>query len=161
MANDGLTVKIRITGVRETIRAFNEVPKDANNELRDGSMKLAQALAPKMAAAGRSQGAQAASVASSVKARRDRVPVVVAGGAKRVTKNRASAGALVAASEFGANGRYGWYALPWFRGARGRQYKPHRGAASYWFFRTAEENTGQIERAWTEMAERILEKWAS
>lgn len=155
-----LALKVNIRGLRETIRAFNDLPKDASNELRDGSMRMARALAPKAAAAARSEGAQAAAAAPTVKARRDRVPVIVAGGAKRVTKNRARAGDLVAGAEFGANGRYGWYRAGRYGHSHGRQYKPHQGAASYWFFRTFEAAQPEIEREWLDMADAIIRKWA-
>lgn len=162
MASGNLTMRVNIRGLRETIRAFGDLPKDASQELRTGSMKLAQSLAPKAAAAARSEGSQAAAVASTVKARRDRVPVVIAGGAKRVTKNRARAGDLVAGSEFGihARSRFGWYAAGRYSHSAGRQYKPHQGAFSYWFFRAFEAAQPEIEREWLDMADAIIRKWA-
>lgn len=155
------TVKLQITGVRETLKAFRDLPQDANDELRDGSMKLAQSLVPRVKAAGVAAGAQAAAVAPTVKAKRDRVPVIQAGGAKRVTKNRARAGDLIAGSEFGADGRYGWYARSRYRHSDGQQYHAHTGRDGLWFFPTVEGAGPEIDHAWNEIADRIVRKWGS
>jgi D-serine deaminase-like pyridoxal phosphate-dependent protein len=161
MAGGSITFKVRITGLRETIAAFRDLPPEASKELREGSRKLADSIAPRIAAAARSRGSQAAAVASTVKSRRDRVPVIVAGGSKRVTQNRASAGDLVIASEFGSAARYGWYSKPRYSGSSGRQYPPRNGNVGYWFFPTAEAAQPEIDHEWNAMAGRIIEKWAS
>lgn len=150
----GLTVKVRITGVRDTLRAFRELPKDASNELRDRTMVLAQSLATSARAAGAGDTAQSARAASSVKAVRDRVPVVKAGGTKR------SAG-VIFGSEFGMNRRSGWYARARYRHSAGRQYRPHQGAHSYWFFRSIEERQGEIDRTWNAIADSVVRKWGA
>ncbi|MCF7548898.1 hypothetical protein [Pseudonocardia sp. WMMC193] len=150
----GLTVKVNIDGVRDTLAAFRNLPKDASDELRDRSQELAETLAVKVRAAGNAMGRQDAVVARSVRARRDRVPVITAGG-------RGKAGLLVFGSEFGMNKRSGWYAARRFDGSEGRQFREHVGQSSWWFFRTVEENEAQIGREWTEAADTIVRKWAS
>lgn len=154
-----LTASVRIDGMRETLAAFNRLPKDANDALRDKSMELAQALAGEIAAAGRSEGRQAAILAATVKARRDRAPVVVAGGAKRVGRNREPAYALLFGSEFGMNKRTGWYARPRFDQSSGRQYKAHRGRQGYWFFPTIEKNADEIAAVWRKAADDLIAKF--
>jgi hypothetical protein len=80
-------------------------------------------------------------MAGTVKARRDRVPVIEAGGATSVGRNRVPAYKILFGSEFGAR------TLP--------QYRPHLGKGSYWMWATVEANQPEISRAWAEVAEDI------
>lgn len=145
MAKTALTVNVRIDGVRQTLAAFRDLPKDANDALRDKSMELAQTLAGKVAADARSEGRQAAILAATVAARRDRVPVVVAGGTKRIGRNRKPAFKLLFGSVFGSN--------------RLKQFKPHYGQASYWFFDTVEAEQDEIAAAWRKVADDLIAKF--
>lgn len=146
---EALSVKVRLTGVREVLAGFRGMSKNANDALRDASLTLAQALAVDVAAAGRAEGAQAALVATTVKARRDRVPVIVAGGSKRIGSRRVPAYELLFGSEFGA-GQGGRYGL--------RQFKPHLGSGSYWIFKTVQDAaaTARIDREWNAAADAIV-----
>ena len=146
MAKTSLTLTIRVDGVRETMAAFQKLPKEANNSLRDETLKLSKRLAAYVVTAGRKEGSQAALVAQTVKARRDRVPVIQAGGTKRLGSRRAPAYKLLFGSEFGAN-----YL---------RQFKPHLGRGSYWFFRTVEKEEDEIAAAWRKVADDIAERFA-
>lgn len=143
MAKKALTMTVRIDGVHETLAAFNRLPKDANDALRDKSMDLAQTLAGKVADAARSEGRQAAILAPTVKARRDRVPVVVAGGAKRIGRNRKPAYALLFGSEFGSKSL--------------KQFKP-RGP-SYWFYSTVKDSESEISTAYNKAADEIVDRF--
>ena|SRR5688572_17548225 len=146
MASKDLTVKVRIDGLRETIAALNRLPKEANAEIRATALALAKDLAVAAAAAGRTEGRQAALVAITVKAGRDRVPVVTAGGTRRLGSNRAPAFKLLFGSEFGSN----FY----------KQFgKPHVGSGSYWFFRTVDEEQAEISAAWLKAADEIIERF--
>lgn len=149
----GLKVDVRVYGLRETIRAFQQLPKDASDELRDRTLALSQTLADRVRAAGEADTPQSARAAASVKARRDRVPVISAGGTKRSS-------AVLFGSEFGMTRRSGWYARGRYRDSLGRQFRPHRGASSYWFFATIEENQGEIAATWRQVADAILDRWA-
>lgn len=156
-----LTLTLHIEGVRETLRAFNQLPKEASDKLRDRAQEIAQDLAVKAKAAGVAEGRQARLVASTVKARRDRLPVVVAGGTKKLGRKRAPAYALLFGSEFGMNSRSGWYASPRYDNATGRQYKPHRGRNSYWFFATADKERERISDAWNKAADEIVREFTT
>jgi inorganic triphosphatase YgiF len=142
---DSLTVRVHIDGLRETLAALRNLPKDANNELREAATALAKEMATAAAASGRSQGRQAMLVAATVRAARDRVPVVVAGGTKRIGSRRKPAFKLLFGSEFGSN--------------RLRQYKPHLGSGSYWFFRTIEDEQVEISARWQKAADEIIAKF--
>lgn len=147
MAKDSLTIKVTIQGINETLRALNNIPKDATTELRDKATELSKTLAAAAADSGRAEGKQAALVATTVKAARDRVPVVVAGGTKKLGSNKKPAFKLLFGSEFGSN-QY-------------TQYKPHIGQDSYWFFKTVEDNQVEIARAWQEAADEIIRRFST
>ncbi|HYD28883.1 hypothetical protein [Brevundimonas sp.] len=138
-----LTINVRAEGVRETLAAFRSLPKDANNELRAASLDLSRLLALKAAAAGEAEGSQAALVAGTVKAARDRVPVVQAGGTKRLGSRRKPAWKLLFGSEFGSN-QYTQFP------------RLHQGREGIWFFPTIEENAAEIAARWREAADRTI-----
>jgi hypothetical protein len=139
---DNLTVRVRIEGARETLAAFNRLPKEASKSLRERTLELAQVLATRAQASARSDSRQSALMASTVKARRDRVPSVVAGGSKRVGRNRVPAFKILFGSEFGSN------RLP--------QFRPHLHQEGYWFFPTVEENQAEIAAAWRDVADEVI-----
>lgn len=155
-----LTLTVELEGVRDTLRALRALPKEASDQLRVETLALSTRLAEKVQAAARAQGGQARAVAVTVKARRDRVPVIVAGGAKRVGRKRSPAYGLLFGSEFGMNGRSGWYAASRYRASRGRQYRPHHGRHSYWFFKTVEANESEIAAAWRRVADDVVAKFS-
>lgn len=134
-------IEIEILGAREILRAFRELPAEASDQLREQSGQIARKLADDIEAAARSEGRQAALMAATVKVRRDRVPVVQAGGAKRVGRNRVPASDLLYASEFGSNLR---------------QFRPHLKGDSYWFYDTVERQDSEIYAAWLEAVDAIL-----
>lgn len=144
----GLTINIRIDGLHETLRALNKLPKDANLELKEAAVALSRKLATAAKASGAREGSQAALVASTVRAARDRVPVVVAGGNKRLGRNKAPAYKLLFGSEFGSN-RYQQF------------HKPHIGKGSYWFFKTIEDHQVEIAKEWMDAADEIIRKFSS
>lgn len=144
MAKTSVTVKVTISGLRETLRAFQELPADASKRLREESLKLAEELAVKARAEGMADAApQSPLVAATVKAVRDRVPAIQAGGTKRLGRNRAPAYKLLFGSLFGSN----FY----------RQFhRPHGGQDAYWFFPVVERNAGTISAAWNRAADEIV-----
>lgn len=155
-----LTVNVAIDGVRETLAAFRSLPKEANNQLRERSKALAELIATRAKAAGQAEGAQAALVARTVKARRDRVPVVQAGGTRKLGRYKVPAYALLFGSEFGMNQRSGWYASQRYRRSDGYQYHPHTGQEGAWFFPTVEASAPEISREWNAAADEIVRAFA-
>lgn len=157
-----LDLTIRIDGARSTIAAFRELPKEASDELRDKALELSELMAGWVRAAGRAEGAQAALLAGTVKAKRDRLPYVLVGGSKRIGHRwpgagKAQAFALLFGSEFGAGGA----------GGRGKGsgdfsphgFKPHSGRAGRWIFPTVETHSQQIAAKWQEAADEIVERF--
>ncbi|GHG97568.1 hypothetical protein ACFORH_42975 [Amycolatopsis roodepoortensis] len=156
-----LVVRMQIDGVRDTLKAFDLLPKNAADALRDASLDLASKLAVKAAADLAAHGGpQGRLVAQTVKARRDRVPVVEAGGTRRLGRHRAPAYGLVFASVFGMTRRSGWYASPRYGGQTGTQYREHRGTNAYAFFPVIEREQREISRAWHAAADRVVREFA-
>lgn len=154
-----LTIRVRIAGVREKLRVFRDLPKDAQAALRDASAVIAAKLARSAKAAGTSTDAQSAAVARTVRVGRDRLPVVQAGGARRVTSTGARAFELLFGSEFGADGRFGWYAARKYDMSVGKQFWPHQGQQGRWFFPTVEREAPVIEREWHAAADEIVRRF--
>lgn len=152
-----LTINVRIDGVRETLAAFRQLPKDANAALRERSQELSELLAGRIRAAGEAEGEQAALLAGTVKARRDRVPVVQVGGTRRLGNPAAPAYRLLFPSEFGMNQRSGWYGKPRYDMSIGTQYKPHSGQDGYWIFPTVRASEDEIGDAWNRAADDIID----
>jgi hypothetical protein len=156
MASESLAVHINVSGVRQTLRAFSKLPKEANDQLRDASLDISKDLAGDVAAAGAARGGQAALMARTVKAVRDRVPAITAGGSTRVGRHAMPAHMLLFASEFGMNRRSGWYAAAQYRRSDGRQYPPHLGRHSYWFFSTVDDHSADATRRWEHAADAVV-----
>ncbi|MBB5982419.1 hypothetical protein [Kribbella solani] len=145
---------MKITGARETLAAFRKLPKDATVALRDANTRISQDLALRIRLAAETANGQSALVAPTVKAKRDRVPSVQAGGKKRAGKQaRRSRGQrpttvsdLIYGSNFGANFL--------------KQF-PKPTQPDHWFFDTVESNQELIERQWLKAVDDVLGKWGS
>jgi hypothetical protein len=138
-----LTYSIKVEGVRETLAAFRGLDKEANQAIRDHAQVLAGRFAVKAKAAGAARGRQAALVASTVKPGRDRVPVVTAGGARRLGRRKAPAWALLFGAEFGSN-RFAQFG------------HAHTGRKGIWFFPTIEASASMILKEWQAAADDIV-----
>lgn len=145
MSKTALTVKVEIEGLKDTLTKLNKLPKVANDALKDHSGELAGFLARQVQdRARRDKSPQAKRVAGTVRVMRDRVPVIQAGGSKRIASSRVPAYKLLFGSEFGSN------AYPQFR-------KRHQGTDGSWFFGTTEEYAQEISDAWNEAATEVIE----
>lgn len=160
MAKQALTVRLQAPGMRETLAAFSRMPKNTNQELRTASLRIAKVLAESAKGAS-AIDAQSAAVGTTVRAIKDRVPVVQAGGSKRITSSRVPAWALLFGSEFGATRRFGWYANPRYGNSEGRQFAPHQGRQGRWFFPTVEAEQGRIVAEWNRAADAIVRKFGT
>lgn len=154
MANRGVEAELQVSGLKETLRAFNRYGKDANKELRQAAGEVADRLVPALILAAGSSSPQAALVAPSIKRRSDRVPVIVAGGSRRARPNtrpkrRVTAGDLYFGSEHGGGRR-----------AATRQFPPWIGRGGYWFWPTVRAHLPQLRRAYLAALDDLAAKWA-
>lgn len=145
---------LRVDGVREITTALRDLPADASEEVRAVAWDLSQFMATRVKAAGAAEGRQAALVATTVRARKDRVPNLVIGGSTRLGRNGTPAYSLLFGSEFGAGGgknsgaRYAPYG-----------YNPHAGKQGRWIFPTVERHQAAIGQAWYKAANRIVDSF--
>ena len=137
--------EITVVGLKETLRAFSRLGKEANKSLRERSKELAQVIADKAQSAGRSTDAQSALVAPSVKARSDRVPKIAAGGAKRVGRHGTPTHKIFFGAEFGAN--------------RLKQFKPHTGREGRWLYPTVRENIEENAKAFQDILDDVAREF--
>lgn len=139
-----ITVTIRITGIREVIRATNKWPDDAKQEIRAASMSIAGVVGAKIREAATGFNAQAALIAPSVRVMKGTTPIIQAGGARRIGRNRVPTYKVLFGSEFGATSL--------------KQYKAFN-ADGYWFFNTVRANMGYIEREYLDAIDEVNRKW--
>lgn len=141
------TVSVQVDGMKETLDAFRQLPKEASAVLRDASKELAETLVTKIRIAANSdRSPQARIVAATLKVKRDRVPVIEVGGTKRIGRNKVPAYHLLFGSEFGSH--------------RFKQFqKRHTGTTGSWFFPTVEREQAEIGKAWNEAADEIVTRF--
>ena len=91
-----------VEGLRETLRAFSKLDKDAQKAARDEVQKVANLLARELAQAGRATGdPRNRHVAQSIRGTRERTPVVKVGNAQRMAVSRAGRGPRASDLMFG------------------------------------------------------------
>lgn len=110
-------LSLEMEGIFETLKAVQGVQAGlrpgVNNEIRDAAEREAEVLLVELHSSAASSGVPVARrVASSIKVKRDRVPVVSIGGGKRVGRRGAPAGALVWGSEQGPKGHVNHWGVP-------------------------------------------------
>lgn len=106
-----------IDGLKETLRALNGLETDlrrqANGELRKAAGDCARGLVDRLKTAAAACGVPVApDVASSVRVKSDRLPVVSIGGPKRIGRNKVPAGRLLWGSEQGPKSDPNHFAVP-------------------------------------------------
>lgn len=148
----GSFLDINVRGAREVERALRALPDDARDEIDEARREVARGLAQRVRAAGVADTLQSARAAQTVEAS--------VSGRIRVT---AGPEVRLFGSEFGIRpmSRFGWYADARYEDSIGRQYRPHRGSASYWFFRTQEEEQPWVDRQWAQAADDIIRSWSA
>lgn len=156
MARRGMTVKIKVHGLEPILRAFDKLPENAKELLIDESNKLASKLVIKMKLRAARLGRQDALAARTLKVEKLGFPKISAG-----LSGSAKARGVVFGSEFGASGRFGWYAKERYVNSPRRQFRAHLGANSYWFFKTVEENEVEIGLAYADVAGEVVRRWGS
>ena len=152
---ESIRASFQIEGMQETIKAFNKLDKDGKNAARDEVLKISQLLAERIRSRAPADK-RYQNLAVSVRAGRDRVPVIYIGG--RATPRVSGGGGpreLVIGMEFGADqaGPNGWRFPP-------RTPRQGRGNAGYWIYPTLKANQDEIIRLWFDAMDRIIEEWS-
>ena len=151
-----IKVGLEVEGLRDAIKAFNKLDKETQNQVRDAVVKIAQNMANQIASTGKSlRDPRYGLLASSVRASRDRVPVVYIGG--RVNPKASGGGGpnqLLFGMEFGAESRRNSWRFP-------PRSEPLRGGnEGYWIFPTARRQQPEVLEAWQEALDAGLATFA-
>jgi hypothetical protein len=148
-------VEGEVVGLRETLKALNKLGKDANAAARKEVSKISQYAADKTASAGSNLGGRYEILAQTPKVRRDRVPTVAYGGARRSpVSGGATYNQLLYGMEFGADasGRNAWRFPP-------RSPRLGSGNAGYWIYPTARRMQSDITRMWQDAIDAVMQEF--
>ena len=156
-AKEGIAIGLGVEGVNETLKALRKLSKDANKDARDKAQEIAELLAARIRRRLQSNpDTRYQNLAVSVKAGRDRVPVIRVGG--RASPKVSGGGGpreLVIGLEFGADqtGPNGWRFPP-------RTPKRGRGNQGYYIFPTLIANQDEIIRLWFDAMDKLIDEWS-
>lgn len=168
-ATNKMSAGATVEGLNAALRAFGRLDKDAKDAARDEVQKISRLLANEIKAVGsRRQDPRDRHVAESIRAKRDRLPLVLIGKAdqyqpsgnrRRTSFPRASD--LMYGMEFGSavdrptrrGGRPGW---------RFPERTPRRGAGNegYWIFPTARQQQPRVVDLWAKALEDVARDWS-
>ena len=147
-----LTVRVRVQGEDEVLRALDKLPADAQAAMRERAKDIAKSLAEFIRADGRAHSRQGARAARSVSESSVGVwPVITADNSSR----------MLFGSVFGMKRHSGWYNKRRYRNSRGMQYSPYIGYPGYWFFSSAEKRQPWIESEWHKAADDVVRRWSA
>lgn len=131
------------TNVAGLNKALKTLPKEASKRLRDAAQSIAIDVAATAAGRASAIGGVAKYVAPTIKAPRDRVPVVKMGGNSRLPGDRSgerqSVGDVIWGAEFGGGAR-----------PSTRQFSPHKGRTGYFLWPTVRAENQDIADAYSE-----------
>lgn len=147
MASKPVTITIDMPDLKRTLRAYNRLGKDAQKDLRDEAGKVAEWMAA--GTRGAADTRQARLAAKTIKVKRDRVPVIVAGGSRKVRRG-VSAGDVFFGSEFGGRRR-----------TTTQQFRRHRGTKGYWFYPWIRRNRKKMLARYDQVLTKMTYKWTS
>lgn len=104
MRGDKYIRAVEVEGLHDFLRMVSKADKELSKELRKAAIAVAKPVATDASRRARGSNKQLSRVASTYKAKSDRIPVVSAGGSSRVVASGgATSGDLVFGSEFGSN----------------------------------------------------------
>jgi hypothetical protein len=168
MAESRTTVTVRpdLKDYRGLLKAINVLDKEAQVQLKDEVYSISSwvAMNVKQSAYGFSpMPKQAAVVAQTVRAARDRVPTIYVGGTKGRASGGANAGQLLFGNEFGGN-RNAYGSLSAFPNG-GYRFPPRtaregKGNKGYWIFPTLKVLQPEIKKRWFKAINDVMDLWA-
>lgn len=146
--------------VRALLKDISAMDKEAQGRLKDDVKIISGWVATeiKQAATKAPMPAQAARVANTVRAVKDRVPYVVVGGTAQKFSGGGRSGVVLFGSEFGASPTSSNGAFP--NGGRRFPYRSGQGGTQgYWIFPTLKRLQPQITKAWHNRVDHVLSNW--
>ena len=142
----------QIEGLGETLALLKGWPKEANAELRTDVQRITTKHAAYLAAnAARNPDPRVRGQAPTIRAKKDRLPTVLIGGARQVKVSRPgrnpTAGDVLFGTEFGARpGPNAW------------RFPPARD--SYWLFASLKGRQAGLLSEWEQAVTKVARKWA-
>jgi hypothetical protein len=161
-----ITVRPDLKDYRGLLKALNAMDKEAQYELKNDVHSISSWVATNIkqsAYALSPMPKQAAIVAQTVRAARDRVPTVYVGGTKGKASGGANAGQLIFGNEFGGDRNAygnqssfpnGGYRFP------ARTARDGRGNKGYWIFPTLKALQPEIKKKWFASVNKVMDNWA-
>ena len=162
-----LNLGVEVEGLPSYFARLRSLPKVAQDEMREAAMAIAEDEASRIRAAAASDSSQSAAIAQFIKARRDRVPAISAGGARRAgVKGGARAGEIFFGAEFGGKARKAGPVKT--RTARSgfvikettQQFRPHTGHEGYFFFPTLRKDQDRMLERYEQALTNVEREWA-
>lgn len=144
MAKAERDTTVEIKGMRELLKALSKIDKDLQNDVRDASVKIADDLVS--GAKSRAHTRLQVLAASSLKAKRDRVPVV------RVPRTQVRPGTKATDIFYGAE----------FGGGRRpttQQFPEHMGRRGYFLYPTARARGKRYADLWADAVDEAFKAW--
>ena len=157
-----------VEGLKEALRAFQQLDKDGRTAVRDEVQKVANVLARQVASAGRNTGdPRNIAIAGTIRGTRERSPVIKIGSAKRFAgAGRARTSDLMLGMEFGSTGLGGDATdLKTSRGGRpgwrfpARTPRSGRGNEGYWVFPTLRSQQSKAVELWGAALNKATADW--
>jgi len=145
-----MTKATTYTTVKGLNKALAKLPKEASAELRTAAKAIAADIAQEAQGRAKGQGGLAALVAPTIRAARDRVPVIKMGGSGKLpaaggdwehsrSGARQTIGDVIWGAEFGGKGR-----------ATTQQFLPHKGTAGYFLWPTVRDRSDEMQDRYSE-----------
>ncbi len=130
-----VTVYNDVAGLNASLRSLDKL---ASAHLRDASVVIAADIASKAQGAASSVGGVAKLVGPTIRATRDRIPVVTMGGNARTPSGRGAIGDLIWGAEFGGGSR-----------PATMQFKPWLGHTGYFLWPTVRGDSTWIQQQYS------------
>jgi len=129
---------------------LRQLPKVLNGEIRDAAVAIVAKEVPRIQSAGRSSSRQAAAAVAAVRPKRDRIPAIAAGGAKKMPTSTGAVRAehLFFGAEFGGQRR-----------PTTQQFRPHKGTQGYWFWPTLRQDAPDMLNEWGGALDGLVDDW--
>jgi hypothetical protein len=160
-----MSMKLDMSDYRSLLKALSVMDKESQMGLKDDVQSISKWTAQGIvyASYGALMPKQAAIVAQTVRANRDRLPNVTIGGPRGRASGGANAGQLLFGNEFGGErNAYGNKTAFPNGGYRFPERSPRegRGNAGYWIFPTLKDMQPTIRKRWEEAVNKVMDNWA-
>ena len=158
-------MSLDMSDYRGVLKALSQMDKEAQLQLKDDVHAISKWTAQGIiySSYGAFMPAQAAIVAQTVRANRDRLPNITIGGSKGRASGGANAGQLLYGNEFGGERNAynsqsafpnGGYRFP------ARSPREGRGNKGWWIFPSLVRMQPMIRQRWEEAVNKVMDNWA-